>query len=389
MISDKGYHRPTYNEILAVKIQTAKELFGEDIDTGEQTALGKFIRIGAYDLAKAYEELELVYYARFPNTAIGVSLDRLCVFAAISRNPATRSQHIITVYGEAGFEFGIGELEVCGENGDITFYNVNNYTISENGSVEVVVECTEAGEIGNVTKITEIVNPIAEIERIEYIGSAKIGEEVESDYDLRKRFSETLSGAGSSNANAIRAAILRVPTVKSASVIENKTGEVDAQGRPANSFECYAYGGEEYEQEIAEAIFEKAPAGIQTCSTSSNPVIKTVTDDSGTEHTIKFSHTENVNVYIKIKYKKNANFETDGEKQIENILIENINGLGVGEPVIYSSLYGKIYSVAGVVDVTELSISTNGNSYTQSNIPISQWQVAQTDAAKIVLEVVE
>ena len=55
MLSEKGYHRPTYEEILADKIQTAKELFGEDIDTGGQTALGKFIRIGAYDLAKAYE----------------------------------------------------------------------------------------------------------------------------------------------------------------------------------------------------------------------------------------------------------------------------------------------------------------------------------------------
>lgn len=389
MLSEKGYHRPTYEEILAEKIQTAKKVFGEDIETGEQTALGKFIRIGAYDLAKAYEDLEMVYYARFPNTTSGVNLDRLCVFAAITRNPATRAQHTITVYGEAGFEFGIGELEVCGENGDITFYNVNNYTISDNGSVEVVVECTEAGELGNVTNITEIVNPIAEIDRIEYIGIEKIGEEVESDYDLRKRFTQTLSGAGSSNVNAIRAAILRVPTVKSASVIENKTGEVDAQGRPANSFECYAYGGEDYEQEIAEAIFDKAPAGIPTCSTSKNPVIKTVVDDSGTEHTIKFSHTEEIDVYINIKYKKNTGFETDGESQIERILIEHINGLGVGEPVVFSSLYGKIHSIAGVTEVTELTLSTDGSTYTATNIQINKWQVAQTDAAKIVLEVVE
>ena len=389
MLNEKGYHRPTYDEILAAKIQTAKELFGEDIDTGEQTALGKFIRIGAYDLAKAYEDIEMVYYARFPNTASGVSLDRLCVFAAITRNPATRSQHIIKVYGEAGFEFGIGELEVCGDNNDITFYNINNYTIPESGSVEVVVECTEAGEIGNVTKITEIVNPLAEIERIDYIGIEKIGEEVESDYDLRKRFEQTLSGAGSSNVNAIRAAILRVPTVKSASVIENKTGAVDAQGRPANSFECYAYGGEEYEQEIAEAIFAKAPAGIPTCSTSSNPVIKTVVDDSGTEHTIKFSHTEEIDVYISIKYKRNSSFETDGESKIERILTEYINGLGVGKPVVYSSLYGKIHSVAGVTEVTELSLSTDGSSYSSANIAVNQWQVAQTDATQIVFEVVE
>lgn len=87
MLTEQGYHRPTYDEILESKEQLARTLFGEDIETSEQTPLGKFIRIGAYDLSKAYEDIENVYYARFPNTASGISLDRLCVFVGISRNP--------------------------------------------------------------------------------------------------------------------------------------------------------------------------------------------------------------------------------------------------------------------------------------------------------------
>lgn len=74
-LTDKGFVRRTYDDILNDKIAMAKELFGEDIDTSDQTAIGKFIRITAYDQAMAEEEIEKVYFARFPNTASGQSLE--------------------------------------------------------------------------------------------------------------------------------------------------------------------------------------------------------------------------------------------------------------------------------------------------------------------------
>lgn len=80
-LTSKGFERLTYDEIVNKKIQKAKELFGEDIDTSELTPLGKFIRINAFDLAEAEEEAEYIYYSIFPNTAHGFSngldLDRL------------------------------------------------------------------------------------------------------------------------------------------------------------------------------------------------------------------------------------------------------------------------------------------------------------------------
>ena len=91
-LTSKGFERLTYDEIVNKKIQKAKELFGEDIDTSELTPLGKFIRINAFDLAEAEEEAEYIYYSIFPNTASGVSLDRLCTFVGISRNPATSAK---------------------------------------------------------------------------------------------------------------------------------------------------------------------------------------------------------------------------------------------------------------------------------------------------------
>lgn len=377
----QGYHRPTYDEILATKIQKAKDLFGENIETDEKTPLGKFIRIGAYDLAKAYEDIENVYYARFPNSATGTSLDRLCVFAGITRNPATQAIHKIKVYGEAETVIGIGELVVS--SGEITFYSANEYTIPTSGSIEVEVECTEAGEIGNVKSITEIVNPTAEISHIEYIGISEAGEDEEPDVELRKRFSAAVEGAGSSNINAIRAALLRVPTVTSVGIIVNDT-DATKDGRPARSFECYVYGGVGYEQDIAEAIFDKCPIGIKTCSTSENPVTVTLNDDGGHEHTIYFSHTETVAVYVSMKIVTDAKFEGDeGVKQVKNAITTYIDSLGVGADVVLSTLYGHIHSVAGVVEVKELKLSTDGTTYNAANITIGEYQVADTDASKV------
>lgn len=381
-LSEKGYYRPTYNEILETKIQTAKELFGEDIDTSEQTALGKFIRIGAYDLSKAYEDIEHIYYSRFPNTASGISLDRLCVFAGISRNPATFAEHTIIVNGEVGTK--VDEIIVCGENEDITFHNIEPFVIPGEGVIEITVQCAVEGELGNVVVVDKIVNPIANIIDVEYSGTVKYGENVESDFELRQRFSQAIEGIGSSNASAIKTSVLRVPTVKSVSIIENKTNET-VDNRPPHSFECFVYGGEEYQEEIAQAIYDKAPIGIVSCSTSDNPITKTIYDDGGTGHTITFSHTSNIPVYIEVGYRTNNKFELDGEKQIKEALVEYINNLGVGSDVIFSSLYGYIYDVEGVRDVTRLSIGTDLHDLYGKNISIEDWEVALTDVEKITL----
>nr|DAY61017.1 MAG TPA: Baseplate wedge protein [Caudoviricetes sp.] len=385
-LTDKGYHRPTYNEILQSKIQTAKELFGEDIDTGELSALGKFIRIGAYDLSKAYEDLEMIYYARFPNTASGISLDRLCVFAGIDRNAPTRAQHKVRVYGEAGTKIGVGQL-ILGKADDVTFYNVNPFEIDSGGTVEITVECSEAGTVGNITGIENIVNPLAEVSRAEYLGLLKAGEEEETDYQLRKRFRSAIEGAGSANVNAIKAAILRVPTVTSVGIIANETDAKDEKGRPARSFECFVYGGEGYEKEIAETIFEKAPIGIKTCSTSENPVSVTLIDDGGYEHMIRFSHTEYVDVYLNISIRKNNMFEEDGDTRIKNVLVEYINDLGVSTDVVLSSLYGYVYTVPGVADVS-IAASLDGEAYGTENIVVGDWQVARISADNIHLAVI-
>lgn len=371
-LTETGFVRRTYDDILNAKIEKAKELFGQDIDTSEQTPLGKFIRINAYDQALAEEEIELVYYSHFPSTAKGQSLDRLLVFAGISRTPATAAAYKVKVTGQPGYTVPIGFL--VGTDTDLTFYNVEDTVIGENGTCTITVHCTETGTIGNVsaTAINNIVNPdanIASASGTEYVSD---GTNRETDAELRERFKGAIQGVGSCNEAAIRSALLRVPTVTSAIVIVNYTLETDSDGRPPKSFECYVNGGGNYRQEIAESIFSKKPIGVKTHGQESEAVI----DSGGYSHEIKFSYCQQIVMDVAITVKVNTKFEQSGAADIENNVREHINGLGIGEAVIPSAIYGHIYSVEGVKEVTGLSISSAGVSYS-GNLALEAWQIAQ------------
>lgn len=380
-LTANGFERLTYNDIVSKKIKKAKELFGEDIDTSELTPLGKFIRINAFDLSEAEEEAEYIYYSIFPNTASGVSLDRLCTFVGISRNAATAARYKVTVYGTDGYTVPIGFT--VGTVDGVNFYNITATEIM-NGSCEVIVVCTETGVTGNIQpeKIKMVVNPVAEVTSVVGVSVEVTGEGEETDYALRKRFEQAREGAGSCTETSIRAALMRVPTVESVGIIANDTAET-VDGRPPFSFECYIYGGENYETEIAETIYTKKPIGIKTYG----KIQKTVTDEGGYEHVINFSHTEDINVYVSAKIKTDTTFEGDeGITEIQNNLINYINGLGVGEPVILSSLYGKIHSVQGVDEVMILTLSNDGSAYSTANIAIDSYQVAV--CKKVSVEVI-
>ena len=177
---------------------------------------------------------------------------------------------------------------------------------------------------------------------------------------------------------------MRVPTVTSAGVIINDTTETDNDGRPAFSFECFVNGGENYHAEIAETIYNKKPIGIKTFGDTTETVI----DDGGYKHIINFSHTKKIAVNVLVKIRVDPSYEGSiGTEDIENNLTTYINGLGVGESVILTSLYGKIHAVAGVDEVTELKLAKAGESFGSKNITVKEWEVVSCNS--VTVEVVD
>lgn len=382
-LTELGYERPTYDELLERQEERARALFGNDIDTSNNSVLGKYIRLNVDDLAEVHEIAELVYFSAYPNTATGVSLDRLCPLVGIARNPATYAKHNVRFIGTAG-EYVPEAFEVSTTNGELLFHTYDSLLIGEDGTVEGVVECETAGTAGNVGlgKIDTIVNPDANVESVEHLGIAEYGEEIETDAYLRERFAAAVSGAGSSTKEAIKSAILQVSLVEAVEVIENDTDET-VNSVPPHSFICYVLCPETQDTLVAEAILNKKPMGIK----AAGEVNVDVVDSNGTTRTISFTRTKEKSIYIKITLSTNQYFNTDGVEQIKENIATYINGLANDADVYLSSIYGYIYKVDGIVNVSSLTMSTDGSTYSAGDIAIAIDEVARisTDNIEVVV----
>ena len=380
-ITDQGFIRPSYDELLQAQIQRAKVLLGGDIDTSEESILGKYLRINVYDLNVCYETLEDLYYASFPNTARGQSLDRLGPFAAVRRNQATQARIEVKIKGTAGASIPTAFLLKSDET---SFYVADEATIGSTGDVTVIANCVDDGEIGNLAVGSELVieNPRMDVTSAEFIRVVQRGEEVESDRDFRIRFANSLAGAGSSTESAVKGAIYRVPLVDGVSVVENDS---NTDGNlPAHSFACYVLAPESQYDQVAKAIFEKKPLGIRCIG----DIERTVYDQWGRAHTIKFYATSKASLSIVIKIKTNQYFESNGANQIKTNVAEFINNLANGDDVYYTSVFGYIHDVAGVVSVTQLLIGRSGSNLGSGDIEIGEQEIARVDPANISVEVI-
>lgn len=382
-LTEKGFQRLTYDEILDIQIERAKLLFGEDIDTSELSVFGKFLRLYCKDAAENQELAEQVYLSAFPNTAVGVGLDRLCPLVGISRNPATYARHTITIEGTAGTTISAGFLVSAGE---VTFYTLENCVIGDDGYASAVVECTESGAVGNVAvgTIDTVVNPASNVTGITHESIETLADETETDYELRARFTQALASTGSSTLDAIRSAILRVSGVESVLILENDTDTANEAGVPAHSFRTYVLAPESAQYQIAKAIFEKKPLGVGT----DGNVALTVTDIGGGEHEVRFSWTEEVRVFVKCSIVKSGKYTADTIQQIKDNIVEKLAGYTNGQEVTATSLYSVVYN-EGVADVTSLTISSDGSDFSATKIAVGDHQVARAIADDIEVTVDE
>ena len=388
MLDDLGFHRPTYAELLAEQETRARQLFGDDIETGEATALGKYIRLNVYDYARLYELAEKIYYARFPNFATGVQLDRLTPFANISRNPATVARHIVEFYGIAGKTVEQGSLVATGDG--VTFYTLEDVTMQDEGlglgTARVTVECTEFGTVGNVAvgEIDRMGNPNGYVREVRHIALKLLAKDAETDKTLRERFHDVVKGTGSGTWEALYGALGRITNVDGVVIVENDTAETVGT-MPPHSFQCYIVAPNTLDQQIGQTIFDKKPIGIKPLG----EVEVTVLDSAGSAHVMRFSRAIEKQISLQATIKKTTSYPEDGTEQIKTNIANLINGLSNGDDVILSRLYSAIHAVEGVAEVADLKIKAGDGAFAAANIICLPAEFARIQKENIDLTVVQ
>jgi uncharacterized phage protein gp47/JayE len=362
-VTGTGFYRPTLEDIIAEKNKVAKEIFGEDFETGELTPQGKFFRVNAAAESKLCEIAEGIYYSIFPSTATGISLDRVSEFANLTRENAGYAVHTIKVYGEQDYVLEAGTL--FRNTAGIEFYSVKEDVIENEETVNgeavyyalVTVQCTESGTVGNVTNINATVELDTSIQAVSWVETISYGTEIETDPELREKFGKAIQGMGANTATSIKANVLRVAGVNDVIIIDNNTEEdivlSDSLTVPSGSYAVIVHSDSlTNEVEIAEAIFAKQPFAIKQIG----KISVDVRDDAEVDHTVKFSYVENVPVEVTVACTVDSTFPSDGLTQIQDSIRSYINGLGIGEEVVYSRLYDYIYNVTGVYKVTDITM---------------------------------
>ena len=173
---------------------------------------------------------------------------------------------------------------------------------------------------------------------------------------------------------------MELQDVTSVTIYENRTDET-VDGLKPHSFQAIVFGGDE--EAIARTILSVAPLGIDT----NGDICVRVEDTEGASQNICFSRPHEVPIYVKVIIKEYNEEVLPGDAidKIKNIVLAQFKKLSMGNDVIYQRLLGPIYSGVDGISYIECSLSKDGKTYKQENIPIGRGELAVTKLANITV----
>jgi uncharacterized phage protein gp47/JayE len=281
----------------------------------------------------------------------------------------------LSLYSKTGLEaFSMDSSDVNLEFPLLGFYAV--YTATKTGPIIV-----------SIGALNEIVNKVNGLDSAINYASGIPGRGAESDTELRMSLG-TRQKQATANEVSIQNEIFKVDGVEYARVYSNR-GIIEINGRPPKSYEAVVVGGDE--QEIAELIFEKGPAGIQAFGN----IIKDVIDSEGFHWSIGFSRPLNKYIWIIVDYSPNSeeSLPMDVVSAIrDNIITWGQTALDVGVDLIYQKMFRPVYDVPGIgfaaikVAVTTSLIPPATDEYQSENVQIGDAEMAVLDRTRIIVQ---
>lgn len=261
----------------------------------------------------------------------------------------------------------------------VSFTTTTNLGITKVRTIGEVV-ANEAGPIVQpVNSIDTILTPILGWDSVTNPVAASVGENEETDEELRTRFRNGKFEKATNTLDSIYSALINLDNVDEVVIYENDTSSVDANGVPAHSFLPIVSGA--LSTDIAQAIWDNKPIGI--LSYGNTTVV--INDLQGFPHNVSFSRPNPVVIYITIDITTDSTYPANGDDAIRSAIIQYFDeNLGIGDDVIYSRLYTPINQIPGF-QVESLKIGTSPSPTGTSNIVIPFNGIASISAVNIVI----
>ena len=357
-----GLHIPTYNDILEKRIQDAKDIFGQDIYLGNDSADYQSISVEALALYEAMQAIQLAYNQASPVTAIGVGLSSLVQLNGLTRQPATYSTCDVVLRGTMAATIVNGVvMDVSGNKWTLPTPITLQAAGSPSGSyyeLTVTAVCQSIGAISAmVGDLNSISTPTTGWTSVTNLLPAVPGVEVETDAELRERQSLSVALPSQTMLAGTIAGIASLPEVTRYEVYENATNSthygdpgVPFEGAPQHSITAVVEGGTV--SDIANIVYYNRGLG---CYTNGDVVTDIEDPDTGAVTPIRFYRPGYVSIYVEIEVHKLSTWTSDLEDAIKQAVVDYINSLGIGETLVNSSVLCSAVDV--LVDKTKPSFS--------------------------------
>ena len=359
-LTQNGLEIRTQPEIQALLEEALELAFpGANVRAGP---LHQLVGILSEELALAWETLQAVYSAAYPEGASGSLLDQVAALTGTRRRAATRSRVLASVNLNAGTTLPAGSIAAVEGNPDAQFRTVEAVTNTDPSAanVDVVLEALRTGRVAApALSLTVIVTPVSGWNSITNAVSAELGLEKAEDDELRMQRVIELAGAGRRTLPSIRAAVARVEGVRSVQVIENVTSVPDS-GRPPKSFEVVVWDGSPGaadDDAVAQAIWDRKPEGIEVADMGG--VTGYAETETGATVAVPFTRAAELTVYVAATVVLAPGTGAAWVTQAQDVIAARSEEYSVGETAYASQLMCALLDeVPGIVAVTALTLGT-------------------------------
>lgn len=262
VLSAQGLEISSTDEIATDLVTGLKAIYGTDINVASQSPDGQMVGIYAQMDSDTLDLLVDVYNTFSVASAYGVSLQRLVEVNGLTIKGGTYTTTPVEVTSRgAGTLPGLDQTAVPAyqvQDANNTWTLVSTYAF---GGVATQALTFRAASLGPISPLPNTIS--AQATPLTFVASVNnptvtgtvLGQAAETDPQLRTRQAQSFALAATGLADAVEAALLNLPTVTSAIVVENRTG-APVGGVAAHSIWCVVVGGTA--ATIAQAIYAKS-----------------------------------------------------------------------------------------------------------------------------------
>lgn len=385
-IDADGLQVSTSSELAESLTASWKEVYGDDASVEQNTPDGQLINIIAQGQADIRELLVQLYNSFDPDQASGRLLDERCAINNVFRKPGSFTTVDITVVTDR-------TVSLQGVDADFNDVNATGYTVQDNaGNQFILVNSVtlnagthsllfRAQQLGRVeTTIGTITTPVTVVLGVVSVNNPTapvvIGENEETDTELKIRRRQSVSISSSGYLNGLLAYVLQLTGVTDAALYENYTSQTDELGIPPHCVWLIVEGGSS--SDIANALYTKKSYG---CDMRGN-ITYEITTPTGQQFIAKWDESNTQPLYLKFSIYPLKSGITFDEDAIKSYIYNNTSFM-IGKYADTSALtciaQEAIDSAGGEGLALEVLISTDNSTWVEYVKPAASAKLALAD----------